>query len=225
MDKLELLNAVPLRHSVRQFKEYPIEPELLALLNLEIEKVNQESGISFQLITDDKDTFNTLLSKYNRFKNAFNYIAVVVKRQGDFSEKIGYYGQMLVLKAQALGLNTCWAGVSYNKHKCKTKVDKDQKVFITIALGYGQTQGISHKSKPIESFYTSSSQTPKWFIDGVKCAMLCPTAINQQKFHFTLDGNTVKATTRFGPYAKTDLGIAKLHFELGAGTENFVWRN
>ena len=54
--------------------------------------------------------------------------------------------------------------------------------------------------------------------------MLAPTAVNQQKFRFALvDQNTVKAGTAFGPYAKIDLGIAKLHFEIGAGKENFQW--
>lgn len=29
--------------------------------------------------------------------------------------QIGYYGERLVLKAQELGLNTCWVAMSYNK--------------------------------------------------------------------------------------------------------------
>ena len=47
--------------------------------------------------------------------------------------------------------------------------------------------------------------------------------MNQQKFRFVLRGDTVEAATGKGFYAKIDLGIAKLHFELGAGKENFRW--
>ena len=58
--------------------------------------------------------------------------------------------------------------------------------------------------------------------------LLAPTAINQQKFSFALhDGNTMEARTRFttlNGYAPIDLGIAKCHFEIGAGIENFEWQ-
>jgi hypothetical protein len=76
-----------------------------------------------------------------------------------------------------------------------------------------------------------SNITPKWFQDGVAAALLAPTAVNQQKFHFeylgTNDNNIhrVKAEKSFSliGYTKIDLGIAKLHFEIGAGKENFEW--
>ena len=48
---------------------------------------------------------------------------------------------------------------------------------------------------------------------------------NQQKFRFELlpDGKTVRAQTLSGAYTAVDLGIAKYHFEVGAGTESFAW--
>ena len=71
---------------------------------------------------------------------------------------------------------------------------------------------------------------PEWFARGVELALLAPTAMNQQKFRFELlDGDAdagkprVKATTGLGSYAAIDLGIAKLHFELGAGPDAFKW--
>ena len=56
------------------------------------------------------------------------------------------------------------------------------------------------------------------FCAGVECAFNAPTAVNQQKFFFTLltDNETVIAkpqSTLIG-YKFVDLGIAKLHFEL-----------
>ena len=59
------------------------------------------------------------------------------------------------------------------------------------------------------------------------CGRRCspPTAMNQQKFRFELlpDGRTVRAQASPGAYTAVDLGIAKYHFEVGAGTENFAW--
>ena len=59
-------------------------------------------------------------------------------------------------------------------------------------------------------------------------------AINQQKFSFFLqDQEGTKADCKpkvlakrgfsMVGYTKMDLGIAKLHFEIGAGKENFEW--
>ena len=224
MENFSIEQAIFNRHSVRKFVDKPLENSAVMELEKLISECNASSGVSFQLIVNEPEAFNTLLAKYGKFKNVKNYIAVVVKKKGDYSEQVGYYGEKLVLKAQSLGLNTCWAGISYSKTKCKVRLEKDQKLFIAIALGYGETQGVPHKSRPLESFYSTDCPPPAWFLNGVKYASLCPTAINQQKFFFELDGNTVKLRHRFGPFSKTDSGIAKLHFEIGAGIENFVWK-
>ena len=94
-----------------------------------------------------------------------------------------------------------------------------------ISVGYGIRQGRDHVSKPFDEVASvKNGEITEWFKRGVEAALLAPTAINQQKFHFTLDGNNVKAKALLGPYSKVDLGIAKYHFELGAGKENFEWK-
>ena len=65
---------------------------------------------------------------------------------------------------------------------------------------------------------------PAWFKAGADAALLAPTAVNQQKYRFYPEGDTVLAKAGFGPCTKIDLGIAKFHFELGAGEENFRWK-
>ena len=35
----------------------------------------------------------------------------------------------------------------------------------------------------------------------------------------------VEAVSKGGAYAKLDLGIVRLHFEIGAGLDNFAWKN
>ena len=48
--------------------------------------------------------------------------------------------------------------------------------------------------------------------------------MNQQKFKFALEDGAVAASAGMGFYSKIDLGIAKYHFEVGAGRENFRWK-
>ena len=82
--------------------------------------------------------------------------------------------------------------------------------------------------KPIEAEIIQQLQDlPRWFVKGVEAALLAPTTVNQQKFTFILhDDHQVEAQKRFAifaSYAPIDLGIAKCHFEIGAGKENFKW--
>ena len=96
-----------------------------------------------------------------------------------------------------------------------------------IAIGHGLTQGKQHTSKPISTFADIDGK-PEWFRRGVECAMLAPSAMNRQNFHFTLlpatsSLPTVKATSKIAAFAGIDLGIAKFHFQLAAGEENFRW--
>ena len=58
----------------------------------------------------------------------------------------------------------------------------------------------------------------------MEAALLAPTAMNQQKFVFTLNGNQVSAKAGLGFYSKIDLGIVKYHFEIGAGENTFQWK-
>jgi hypothetical protein len=90
---------------------------------------------------------------------------------------------------------------------------------MVIAIGYGETNGVSHKTKPIEELCSVNGDMPDWFRCGMEAVQLAPTAINQQKFRFELNGNSVKAIAGSGFYTKVDLGIAKYHFEIGAGKD------
>ena len=102
-------------------------------------------------------------------------------------------------------------------------------VLCYIALGYGENQGVSHRIKTIEQISNACSvDTPQWFVDGCKAALLAPTAINQQKFRFEYaGGNSVVAKRGFSlvGYTRIDLGIAKLHFEIGANNSSLKWIN
>ena len=130
-----------------------------------------------------------------------------------------------MLKAQELGLNTCWVALTYSRGKSTYDVGKGEKFSMVISVGYGIKQGRDHVSKPFDEVaeIKNGTEIPEWFKRGVEAALLAPTAMNQQKFRFILDGNKVKAKALLGFYTKVDLGIAKYHFELGAGKENFEW--
>ena len=222
---MNIIDVIKSRHSVRNYLDKEIEQDKIEALQKEIDECNRQSGLSIQLLTNEPKAFKTSMMNYGKIKNANNYIALVGKKQEkDLDEKVGYYGERVVLKAQELGLNTCWVALTYNKGGVQAEVKDDEKLVCVISLGYGETQGSERRSKTPEKVSNMTEDAPDWFRAGVEMALLAPTAINQQQFYIERKGNEVSIESKIGFYAKIDLGIVKLHFELGAGKENFEWK-
>lgn len=221
---MNLEEAVKVRHSVRQYQQTPLEPEVLAQLQAEMDACNQESGLHIQLVTNEEKAFDSFMAHYGKFSGVTNYIALVGKKDAALDEKCGYYGERLVLKAQMLGLNTCWVALTYSKIKTAFVVDPGEKLCVVIALGYGKHQGSGHsKSKTVQDVAKVDGDMPGWFKKGVEFALMAPTAMHQQKFTLSLQDGKVTAKAGMGFYTKVDLGIVKYHFEIGAGKINFQW--
>ncbi len=229
---MTLEEAIRARHSVRQYTEKPIEAEKIQQLQDLIDECNREGRLHIQLVTDEPKAFANGIAHYSKFRDVRNYIVMICKKGDDVN--LGYYGEKVVLLAQCLGLNTCWVGASYRKQPDQYKVDNDETLVCVVSLGYGATLGMPHSQKRTIADVTDDQRTtdhgkpfPEWFVRGTEAALLAPTAVNQQKFAFILhDGNKVEAQKRFAifaNYAPIDLGIAKCHFEIGAGKENFEW--
>lgn len=218
---MTLVEAINARHSVRSFNEKKINAEIADGLQKTIDECNRLSGFNIQLVLDEPNAFSTRMAHYGNFHNCKNYIAMIGPKGHD--EDCGYYGEKIVLKAQQLGLNSCWVALSYGKSKVPCRIPGGQKLYVVIALGYGTSQGVQHKSKSMDELCKVSGEMPQWFFNAMTLAMLAPTAVNQQKFLFTLDNDTVYAKALRAFYSKMDLGIAKYHFEIGAGDAEFKW--
>jgi len=214
---MELIEAIKIRHSVRSYTDKKIEGEVLSELNKEIEKCNQESGLHMQLCTEEPNAFNSFMAHYGSFKNTNNYIVIVGDKKKKFNETSGYFGEKVVLRATQLGLQTCWVALTVSKGKCACKINKGEKIYCVISIGYGENMGVEHKSKTLESVCNIDLNNPEWFAKGMEAALLAPTAMNQQKFYFTIQNDKVTTTAGKGFYAAMDLGIAKYHFEIGSG--------
>ncbi len=217
---MEIMEAMKQRHSVRQYTDQRMEKEAAEKLQREIDACNEESGLHIQLVTDEPKAFDGFMAHYGKFSGVKNYIALIGKKGPKLEETCGYYGERLVLLAQQLGLNSCWVAMTYSKIKGAYEVKVGEKLCCVISIGYGVNQGVSHKVKKVEELCQVNGQMPQWFREGVEAAQLAPTAMNQQKFYFLLKEDQVAAKTKAGFYTKVDLGIAKYHFEIGAGVGN-----
>ncbi len=226
---MTLLEAIERRHSVRHYISKPLATEIVEALQGKINECNTVGGLNIQLVVNETRGFSGMMA-YGSFSGVENYIVMAGKRADDLDERIGYYGEQIVLLAQQLGLGTCWAGLSYRKVKGAYTLKSDETVICMIALGYPDDPGRTLKRKSVSNVSNADSHTPAWFVSGVEAALKAPTAINQQKFYFKYVGmnngvHRVVAERLFSivGYTRIDLGIAKLHFEIGAGRDNFVW--
>lgn len=214
--KMDTMQMIRERHSVRSYLEKPVEPAKLVRIREEIARVNAESGLHIQIMEDAEGVFGGLLSRVIGWKFVPSYLALVGRESPKLEQTCGYYGEQLVLFLQSLGLNSCWVGM-FKASAVRAELGEQERVVITIPFGYGADAGKQHKSKAIGEV-TDVQQMPDWFRAGVESALLAPTAINQQKFLFSLDGDrpTAKVNGK-GPFTEVDLGIVKYHFEAASG--------
>ena len=228
---MTLEEAIKARHSVRAYKAQPLAEDIVKVLEKEIEEQNRQGHLHIQLVKNEPKAFQGKLAKYGKFSNVTNYLVMAGQKAEDLDERIGYYGEHLVLLAQTLGLNTCWVGLSYSKIPGTYVLEEGEVIKAYIAIGYGETQGVGHKIKTVEKVSNASDITPSWFRKGVEAALLAPTAVNQQKFFFEYlpakDSKPAQVIAKRSfsliGYTQLDLGIAKYHFEVGAGKDNFEW--
>lgn len=219
---MTLNEAAETRHTVRKYTDKKLPDDIIEKLNKRISDNNQKYGTSIKLITENTDALSAAV-KLIMAKGVRNYIVLAGKDAPDTNEKLGYCGTDIMLYAQTLELNSWWVGGTFSRSGVRKNAPEAQKIIGIIAVGYGEVQGIPHKSKSPEEVSKYDGAAPQWFTNGVKTALLAPTALNKQAFFIKGSGSNVTITYSGGILADTDLGIVKYHFELGAGKENFEW--
>ena len=147
---MTIQEAIEARHSVRAYQEQPLAAEVAKALEEKITELNREGYLHMQLILNELKAFQGTLAKYGKFRGVNNYIVMAGHKADNLEERIGYYGEQLVLMAQTLGLNTCWVGLSYSKVPGTYVLEDGEKIACYIAIGYGETQGVGHKVKTVE---------------------------------------------------------------------------
>lgn len=231
---LDLGEAMERRHAVREYTDEPVGADAMDVLRAQAAACNAQSGLGIQLVEDDADAFGGCPTHYGRFRGVRHAIALVgpddPARPASLDEQVGYYGERLALTATALGLATSWAVLhETTEHQGRWTIGAGERMPAAIAFGHGAREGRPHRSKPEDELgaveHGSYAQAPAWFRAGVRAAMLAPSALGKQPFRLVLlaDGRTVRAEALDGLQPWIGLGIARLHFELGAGGADFAW--
>jgi len=222
---MDLIKAMYARHAVRHYNGKPLNAKDKKQLQDFIKKINKENNLNIQLVTNEKKAFDGGKAARCNFTGCVNWIALIGPKSKNLDEKLGYWGEAIVLFAQAIGLNTCWVRSTYNDQPNKYKVKQGEELRCLISIGYGTTQGHQHESKKFSDVVRKPKKItyPKWFVKGVKYALLAPTGINQQGFTFSLKNDCIVKVKNNSFCKGLDLGIVKYHFELAAKAYEFKW--
>jgi len=235
----ELLSAIGRRRSRRVYLDRPLSPKDTEALEVAITRINNVAGLHMWLVVGDDSAFRDARKTYGFFSGVQNYVALV----GDphdacEEERYGYFGQLLILEATLQGLGTCWVGGTFDRDAVPLELDYGMSVPCVITVGEVSEElsgrektikRITHRrgSKNIEQMSATDGPVPDWFIAGMEAVQKAPSAVNRQPVRFTYRDGFVTASIKDVNAERIfyDLGIAKLHFEIGAGTGTWEWGN
>ncbi|MTI68725.1 MAG: nitroreductase [Firmicutes bacterium] len=234
----EWFEVIKKRHSRRKYINKQIDSKALEKLNTFIKKINSfKSGVRIKIVNEScDDVFKGIIGSYGKIKGAKSYACIIGNTNEKYiDEKIGYYGEALILKATSLDLGTCWVSGTFKKEAVNQsiKLKPREKIYAITPIGYVKedyslTEKLmskmisSHKRKDLDKICKEgfNSNWPKWIKDGIKCSQLAPSAVNRQPWLFSVDGSLVTVqinNIKGNKYSKRlDCGISMLHFEIGA---------
>ena len=227
----DYLSAIQRRCSRRKYTAFPVEREKAEALRRSIASCNETSGLNMKLILGSGgELFDGFKRSYGLFVGVKNYIAMIGRTDDpDRMEKEGYYGERLVLEATNMGLSTCWVGTSYDKGVCGKLLAPGETLDLVIAVGYTEEKhsmkerfmenNMRKSGKNRGSLCEITGEAPDWFLRGMDAVAKAPSARNLMPFVFRWrDGKATAHTTQQAERVMVDMGIAKLHFEIGAGS-------
>lgn len=245
----QLIDAINIRTSIRSYDPDPIDDDTARQLDMTIDAVNMLADAHIQLVRDQPAVFADANAS-GHLNNAANYLAVVGPKDDGARERAGFYTERVVLAATLRGLGTCWVGGSWDRSKAARhcRLSAGEELYLGVVIGYPERhldrmaksytelasiRDAHRESKTYEQFTAPMSDearaaAPDWFKAGVQAAMKAPSAMNRQPIVFSYNPDDDTAAARIDPnvesgQALNDLGIAKLHFQIGAGSGTWAW--
>jgi nitroreductase len=228
------LQAIDRRTSRRSYAGTSLSQEDCDAMIAWTQWADQASGLSFMLMHDGREAFQGLHRSYGLFDGVRSVLLIKGSRQdSDRKEKAGYYGERIVLEATKRGLGTCWVGGTYRRSSIMPNVADEEELICVITIGNVEErrsfrETIIHgltarRSKTVQELVESDESLPEWFLRGIHAVQKAPTAVNSQKFIFTYQNGKVSAhVPDRSMFDLVDLGIGKLHFEIGSEAGHFA---
>ena len=223
--------AIDARFSCRAYSDQPLDEQTIKELEAYAAEMSAQGDLRFVVVGPSAGGGALKLNKRMFSGTISTYVALIGPENNAVRERFGYFGEKLILHATALGLGTCWVAGTFDRASVVVPLAAGEVIQDVIPLGHMPAKqplaqrtiraGLRKRDKKPEAFYqgpTSLAEAPAWVSAGIAAVIKGPSAVNQQPVVFIQDGTGLHATLpkMRNEIAYTDLGIAKLHFELGA---------
>lgn len=230
---MDIMQAIETRISCRAFTNQQLSEADFETLNEKVQQINADTGLHFQLYGPRANGTAIDMAPKMFSGNPPVYAALVAEKGALPEEKLGYYGEELILLATQLGLGTCWVARTYDHDTVRVELEEGEVLHDVVPIGYAPAKfpllqrtirkRIRGRSKPNQALYqgpTPLDEAPEWLQKVIQAVQLAPSAICEQPVVFVQDSADapIKATLTGidSGLEYTDLGIAKLHFQLAA---------
>ncbi|MCD7722785.1 MAG: nitroreductase family protein [Clostridiales bacterium] len=234
MTNEEYIKAIAMRTSRRTYKNSAMGAQTKEVIKTLADWVNENAGLHFVFIEDATFAFTM-------FSGKFSAIALCGKDTIRERELCGYWGETIVLQAAYHGLGTCWVTGSYNENKMMEylKLPKGLRLYCVITVGLVNPakstkekiiHNITHKTcKPYQKmFAVCDEKLPDEFAFAMRQVEAAPSSTNRRCVQFKYENKIISASVE-DPYSdkSIELGIAQLHFMLGASAKGVKgrWQN
>ena len=213
--------AIRKRASIRKYTEGATKDELKTLRSAAKYMSTDEVRI---VIGKKEGAFSPLIGRSVSGTDTF---AAILCSDKELEYMVGMVGESFVLECTAMGLGTCWLGMSYNKsvvNSCIRYANGKEKLRCVIAIGhYDEMPSKKRTRKTIFNLTGLDDKAfkalPEWQQTAVNAGRLAPSAINGQPWEFDIlnkDSIQIANISKNFGYGEIDVGIAMLHIEVGA---------
>ena len=222
------LEAMKKRVSRRHYTG-PLPQDVAAEIRVKALDLSLDNGLEIRLVENQPTLFGGISTSYGMFKGVHSFLVLAGLKNDPFLfEKAGHAGEELVLLATQLSQGSCWVGGTFDRESVSALLVPGTKLVAVITLGPTDAalhsrekfvRRVTHLRKHGANWHSQDAgEPPHWFRAGAQAAALAPSARNAQPVHFVYkDQKASVSIPDDSPYQHTDLGIAKLHFELAAG--------
>ncbi|SET02820.1 Nitroreductase [[Clostridium] polysaccharolyticum] len=115
--KLDIMESMKVRHSVRTYQKKDIPEELLQEIRAFLDSLQnkEQSKVKIKLVKQELGDKSVKLGTYGVIKGASYFFAGVCENIKEGYRNLGYVMEKAVLFCTSLGLGTCWIGGTFNK--------------------------------------------------------------------------------------------------------------
>ena len=228
---MDIMQAIDERISCRAYDEREVEAEKLDQLAACIEEGNAAGGLRMVLVRPEDGGSKLRLAKAMFAGRPSTYVALISGTSEEERDRLGYYGEKVALLAQQLGLATCWVAGTYDRGTVEVPLNPGEELFSVMPVGYAAPKmplkqrtvraALRRRDKKPTTVYAGYDGAPDWTRAGIDAVIKGPSAVNGQPWVFVDSIRGISATLPDNKRGVEliDLGIAKLHFQLGAASK------